>query len=184
MTIELKTFAGREAIGAADLVQRIYELVFIEEPYCEGPTDFQDFADMWPGRVGQPGFRLVVAYDGGQAVGMAFGRPLPADTRWWDGMLVDVPADVTGEWPGRSFGINEIAVLPAYRRRGLARRLHDELLDGTGVERAALLCRPEATAAQAAYARWGYEKIGPIRPYDGAPVYDAMVRPLRVDATR
>lgn len=171
-----------DLLAQAPAVQGVYEAVFTEPPYEEGPDDFQDFAEMWPDRVQQDGFRLVLAYDDtGVPIGMAFGRPLPESTGWWSGLLQDAPADVTDEWPGRSFGINEIAVLPGFRRRGLGRALHDRLLAGAPVERALLLSRPEAEPAQAAYKRWGYERVGPIRPYDGAPVYDAMVLPLRTD---
>lgn len=175
--MNLESFTGRVALGQGAAVQRMYEAIFTEPPYCEGPDDFEDFAGMWPARVKQPGFRLVIASDP-EPAGFAFGRPLPADTKWWDGMLTDVPADVTKEWPGRSFGINEIAVLPAWRRRGLAKVMHDELLDGADVERAVLLVRPEAEPARAAYTRWGYQRVGPIRPYEDAPVYDAMILDL------
>jgi predicted GNAT superfamily acetyltransferase len=68
-----------------------------------------------------------------------------------------------------------------WRRRGVARRLHAELLAGLTVERVTLTMRPEpeAAPAQAAYAAWGYVKVGQSQPWDEAPVYDAMVLDLR-----
>lgn len=171
MIAELFTTATLEQ---GPVVQDLYERIFTEPPYLEGPQDFEDFRNMWRDRTRQPGFRLVVAYDDAP-VGFAFGRPLPADTSWWSGLLTPAPAQLVKEWDGRSFGINEIAVLPDWRRQGVARAMHARLLRGTGVERAVLLVRPEAEAAQAAYKRWGYQLVGQVRPYDGAPVYDGMV---------
>jgi hypothetical protein len=34
------------------------------------------------------------------------------------------------------------------------------------------------TPARRAYLSWGWRKIGELRPFDDAPVYDAMVRRL------
>lgn len=166
------------ALEQGPVVQGLYEAVFAEPPYCEGPDDFADFAAGWRRRVEQPGFRLVIASDR-EPVAMAFGCQLPVDTSWWDGLLVDAPRAVTAEWEGRSFAIYEMAVLPSHRRRGAARAMHDALLRGTRTQRSVLLCRPEAAPARATYASLGYTQVGPIRPYGGAPVYDAMVRPLR-----
>lgn len=49
------------------------------------------------------------------------------------------------------------------------------------MERATLTMRPEpeAASAHAAYAAWGYRNIGPSRPWDDAPLYEAMVLNLR-----
>lgn len=174
--VNLHLYTG-DAADQGDTVQRLYEAVFTEPPYMESRQDFDDFAEMWPARARQPGFRLVIASDP-HPIGMAFGRTLPADSGWWSGLLDDAPAELVKEWPGRSFGINEIAVLPEHRRRGAARAMHDRLLHDAGVERAVLLVRPEAAAAQAVYARWGYQLVGKVRPYDDAPVYDGMILPL------
>lgn len=56
--------------------------------------------------------------------------------------------------------------------------LHDALLAGCRQQRAVLLARPEAPAALAAYAKWGYHTHGELRPAPGAPVYLAMSREL------
>ncbi|GGZ98972.1 hypothetical protein GCM10010389_42720 [Streptomyces echinoruber] len=38
---------------------------------------------------------------------------------------------------------------------------------------------PEAAPARSAYLSWGYRRIGVSHPWDDAPLYDCMVRPLR-----
>ena len=86
----------------------------------------------------------------------------------------------TAEWPGRTFAVIELAVLAGHRRRGLGARLHAALLDGVRTERVTLAVRPEPETAPArtAYERWGYRRVGQVRPGGQAPVYDLMVRDL------
>jgi hypothetical protein len=57
---------------------------------------------------------------------------------------------------------------------------HDAFLAGRHEERATLLVRPEpeAAPAQTAYAHWGYRRLGRLRPFPGAPEYDALVLDL------
>lgn len=85
------------------------------------------------------------------------------------------------EWPGRTFAVIELAVVKPYRGLGVGHRMHDLLLEGRGEERVTLLVRPEPEArpAQAMYEHLGYQRAGAVRPYDGAPVYDAMIRRMR-----
>jgi hypothetical protein len=43
--------------------------------------------------------------------------------------------------------------------------------------RSTLLVEPENVAAQRAYAEWGWEKVGRLRPgWDEAPTYDVLIR--------
>jgi ribosomal protein S18 acetylase RimI-like enzyme len=178
LSVRVAVFDGVEAVRMLDAVRPIYADVYAEPPYGETAADVDDFARDWPRRASQPGFRLAVAYDGDQPIGFSFGHRLPADTAWWSGVLDDVPSDLIAERPGRTFAVIELAVRPEHRRRGVARRLHDALLAGRSEERVTLLCRPEAEPAQRAYSAWGYLRVARIRPFAGAPVYDAMLRSL------
>jgi ribosomal protein S18 acetylase RimI-like enzyme len=156
-------------------VRSVYASVYAEPPYCENTKDVDDFVEAWARRQMQPGFRLVVASRKGGAVGFTFGHELPVGTRWWSGPNTFTSADVAHEYPGRTFAIIELAVLKPYRRHGIGRELHTLLLAGLRNERVTLLVRPEAEAAQASYRSWGYDCVGRIQPFDGAPVYDAMI---------
>jgi ribosomal protein S18 acetylase RimI-like enzyme len=62
--------------------------------------------------------------------------------------------------------------------QGLARALHAALLRDRQEERATLLVRPEAQAARQMYTSLGYEPVGRIKPYENAPVYQAMTKTL------
>jgi ribosomal protein S18 acetylase RimI-like enzyme len=160
-------------------IARLYEAVYQEPPYCEGPDDVAAFIDGMPRRTAQPGFRLVTATVDGRLVGFAFGHQLASDTKWWNGAITPLPKPVSREYPARTFAIIELAVDAHYRRRGIAKMLHDALLADASEERATLLVRPEAVPAHRAYERWGYVQVGSIRPWADAPVYDAMVLTLR-----
>jgi hypothetical protein len=145
----LSIYDGEVARERLDVVRGLYAEVYAEPPYCEGADDVDSFVRDWPRRVEQPAFRLVVARAGEEAVGFAFGHPLTEKTRWWEGALEPLSPDLAAERRGRTFAIIELAVR-----------------------------RPEARPARGLYAALGYRNIGRLRPYEGAPVYDAMVRQL------
>jgi ribosomal protein S18 acetylase RimI-like enzyme len=129
--------------------------------------------------VEDPTFALVTGQIAGLLVGFAFGGTLSAETRWWQGLRdVDDP-DVARETGRRTFAFREIQVRQAFRRRGYAHQLHDELLRGRTEERATLLVRPD-NPARDLYLRWGWRIVGKLQPYPDSPVFDAMVRELPI----
>jgi len=125
------------------------------------------------------GFTLVLAYLDGDLVGYALGNTFMAGSRWGQGMITDVDPDLLVEDGKRTFGFNYIMTRHAYRRRGIARALHDALIATRHEERACLLVLPGNTAARNAYLSWGWNKIGDLQPFDDAPVYDAMLLDLK-----
>lgn len=66
----------------------------------------------------------------------------------------------------------------AWRRQGVARRLHDTLLATVDAERVLLNVHPDSEAAVAAYRAWGYRKVGDAHPWPGAPLHDVMLLDL------
>lgn len=117
-------------------------------------------------------------------MGQAFGYTLPPGARWWQGLTTPVPEGFTDESGQRTFALNELMVVPEWQGQGVAHALHDELLRGRSEERATLLVREDNTSAQNAYARWGWSKIGKLRPYPDAPHFDSLIieLPLRSGA--
>jgi ribosomal protein S18 acetylase RimI-like enzyme len=140
------------------------------------------FIERVRGYVKAPGFELVAAYTDKGAVGLAFGYTLPTTARWWQGLTTPVPDGFTDETGNRTFALNELMVTPEWQGRGVAHALHDELLGGRREERATLLVRENNATAQAAYARWGWQKVGKLRPYPDSPHFDAMVLALPIAA--
>ncbi|MET7937621.1 GNAT family N-acetyltransferase [Streptomyces sp. NPDC005322] len=172
---------GTEAAQGLDAFLPAHREVFVEPPYCEDPKDVAEFIELFHVQAKRPGFRLVIARDGAEVIGFAFGFQLPPETRWWKGLLKPMPEDFTEETGERTFAIIELAVRKAWRRQGTAAGLHTRLLDGLPVERVTLTMRPEpdAVPAHATYAAWGYRKVGQSRPSDESPLYEAMVLDLR-----
>ncbi|MFI9362409.1 GNAT family N-acetyltransferase [Kitasatospora sp. NPDC053057] len=158
-----------------DEIAPLYERVFAEPPYFEGPRDLAEFLEGYESFRTMPGFRLVLARSGAALVGFAFGVLLQSDSRWWNGLGLD--DDFIREDGRRTFVIREIAVAPERRRQGLGRELHAAVLEGARVERVTLAVRPEAQAAMKMYEALGYRELGDKVPaWDGAPLYRYMVR--------
>lgn len=179
--VTYKRHGGSAAVGQLDAFLPAYEEVYVEPPYCEGPHDVAGFIDHYQAQTQRPGFRLVLARDGGEVVGFTFGYYLAPDTHWWKNLQdVELPDDFTRETGERTFVIIELAVRKPWRRRGIAAALHARLLEDLDVERVTLTMRPEpeAAPAQAVYQAWGYRKVGVSHPWEEAPYYDCMVREL------
>ncbi|GAA0264405.1 GNAT family N-acetyltransferase [Cryptosporangium japonicum] len=133
------------------------------------------FADRFAGHSGRPGFELVTGRIGGELIGYAYGGPLPPRTQWWNGLREPAPAGATDEDGTRTFALNEIMVTQDWRRRGIARTLHDALLAERPEQRATLLVDPGNTPARTAYLSWGWQLFGHLQPFPDAPVYDALI---------
>jgi hypothetical protein len=123
-------------------------------------------------------FGMVVARQGAEVVGCALGYTLPAGSRWWEGLTTPVAADLTEEDGSRTFALNYIMVRQSRRRNRIAKALHDTLMSSRTEQRATLLVLPDNVAASAAYASWGWERIGGLQPFEDAPTYDAMILTL------
>lgn len=127
------------------------------------------------------GFEAVIARLDGELIGFAYGLPLSPQSRWWEGLQPAAPEGFTTETGSRTFALIDLAVLPAHRGRGLARRLTSELLQGRTEERATLATDPHKRQVQEMYERWGWRKVGrvPGHPGETQPEYDLYMIDLR-----
>ncbi len=126
-----------------------------------------------------PGFDLVVAYSDGEPAGQAWGWPLAHGNRWWEGLDHEPEPGFTVEDGSRTFALSEIMVVREQTGRGIAHRLHDELLHGRGEQRATLLAEPDNTSAYRAYLRWGWRAVAKLTPHwPDAPTFDVLMLPL------
>jgi GNAT superfamily N-acetyltransferase len=124
----------------------------------------------------QPGSVVAEARHGDYLVGYASGMPLRSSTSWWKDLTTPLPAEVTTEYPGRTFALTNLLVRPPWRRQGIARALHDLVLDSRQEERATMTVSPGALAAQNALRAWGWHKVARTRsPAPGSPVLDVLV---------
>ncbi|PAU47987.1 acetyltransferase [Streptomyces albireticuli] len=130
----------------------------------------------------RPGWETVIACTrGGEPVGFCFGTPLASTTGWWSSMVTPLPEGFTEETGSRTVAFQEICVRKPWRGQGVARRLHDELLDGHQEERVTLLVDPDAGGGKvkAVYESWGYEEAGQQQPFPDSPRFAVMMRSLR-----
>jgi GNAT superfamily N-acetyltransferase len=139
------------------------------------------FGERLVGYAQRPGWESVVVHVDGTPAGFAFGTPLAPDTRWWSSMTTPLPDGYTVETGSRTFAFQEICVRGPWRGRGVARRLHDELLTGHAEERVTLLVNPAAGdgRVRAVYESWGYRQVGEQQPFEDRPVFAVMMRALR-----
>ncbi|MFC5723908.1 GNAT family N-acetyltransferase [Streptomyces gamaensis] len=145
------------AARAEEAFRRIYAEAFAEPPYRETEDDVAATFHRFRTAARERSFRAALARTHtGEPVGMALGR-----------LLAD------GGQHG--FDLLELAVRAPWRGQGIARRLHDAVVESTGAEYVRLNVHPEAGAAQAAYRAWGYRKTGRARPVDGAELHDTML---------
>lgn len=171
--------ANERALELTPTLTAIYSSVYAEPPYFWGQEYASLFAERFAAQRRTPGFDLVIASVGDGVVGFTFGVTLQPDTPWWRTVTTPVDADLVTERPGRTFAIVELLVSRPWRRRGVATRLHDCLLDGRLEERATLTVLPEAQAAQHAYRAWGWRRVAQkSNPLPGAPIFDVMIKPL------
>ncbi|MEU2115115.1 GNAT family N-acetyltransferase [Streptomyces sp. NPDC016459] len=130
---------------------------------------FAWFVDHWSGL---PGFDCVIAYDGDEPAGYAYGAPAVAGREWWREYLSPGPADPA------TFSLSELMVRPKWRATGLSAQLHTELVGPRPEPLAVLLVDTAHPRVQALYERWGYRKIGERRPFADSPLYAVMLRGL------
>ncbi|MEU9174916.1 GNAT family N-acetyltransferase [Streptomyces sp. NPDC048420] len=177
--VEIRHFTSADAAELRktlmDVYQEVYADSIADDPF-NGVERFGRGLDGWSSR---PGWTCTVAYDGDQVVGYAYGAPLPEGAVWWRGLLTPVPEHVVRETGTRTYAISELMVRVPWRKTGVSRRLHDELLDNRKEGRATLLVRSSHPKVKALYESWGWKALGELIPrIESAPKFDAMLLKL------
>jgi GNAT superfamily N-acetyltransferase len=169
---------GTGAAAHAAELQALHAEVYAD-PAGQPDDDAALFARRFQVQRRQPGFVLAEARRGGYLVGYAAGMPLRPSTSWWRDLTTPLPADVTAEYPGRTFALIDLLVRASWRRQGIGQTLHDLILRNRREERATLTVPPAAAAAQSAFYNWGWRKVARRRdPRPGSAVSDVLVTAL------
>ncbi|MFF3330899.1 GNAT family N-acetyltransferase [Streptomyces sp. NPDC002888] len=132
---------------------------------------FAWFVDRWSGKAG---FTCVVAYDGDEPTGFAYGAPLAPGREWWRSTPYKPNNGYTS-----TYAVSEVMVRPAWRKQGISERLHEALLKERTEDLAVLLVDVTHPKVQALYESWGYTKTGEQQPFADSPVYAVMLKGLR-----
>jgi len=152
----------------------VYEEVYADrlgEPFF-AVDRFQERLD-W--HLSQPNWEAVVGYVNDQAVGYAYGASRAANTSYWQHVVPVPDAEFARETGDRTFALFELMVRAPWRKTGVSRALHDELISGRPERRISLLVEHDHLKVRALYEKWGYRHVGVRRPNPDAPMYDAMV---------
>ena len=160
----LETHSPGDALTLADAVWPCYDAVFGD---ADDAASWR--AELFERHAGRDGYRLVTATgEDGTVVGFSWGYLGQAGQFWTDLVTRTLPPGVVVTWVGGHFEVVELAVLPAFRRQGLGRRLHDTLIDG--VRRRCLLSTSddEDDPAVRLYRAAGWQTLGRLR--DGVQV--------------
>ncbi|MFF4549776.1 GNAT family N-acetyltransferase [Streptomyces sp. NPDC001435] len=132
---------------------------------------FAWFVDHW---TGMEGFSCVVAYDGEEPIGFAYGAPLAPGREWWRSTGYEPNNGYTS-----TYAVSEVMVRPGWRKQGISERLHEALLKERTEDLAVLLVDVTHPKVQELYKSWGYAKVGEQQPFADSPVYAVMVQDLR-----
>lgn len=174
--IALRHYGREQAADLRPVLLEVYAEIYEEAARSDPFASIDRFAeglDAWSNRAG---WTCTVGYDHGQAVGYAYGAPLAADTRWWGGLLTDVPQSAIAETGTRTYALSELMVRAPWRKTGVSRHLHDTLLQERDEERATLLVDQRHPKVRTLYETWGWKTLGDLRPRQKhAPLFHAML---------
>ncbi|MGW5342899.1 N-acetyltransferase family protein [Streptomyces sp. NPDC004050] len=127
----------------------------------------------------EPGWTVVIAHaPDGDAVGYAYANTIGPGNRWWKRMTTPVLPRFTAR---DTAAVKEIGVVPAWRGAGLARQMHDALLEGRAEPYVTLMVNPAAGNGKVMqlYHGWGYREIGAVQPGPDSPWLVCMGRATR-----
>jgi GNAT superfamily N-acetyltransferase len=184
--LTFRRFNATAARATADTVEDIYSNSYVEQiatgdPF-RTPETFMRRFDAYTKRP-DSGFEMVQAILDGKPIAQTWGWPLTSQSGWWGGLVLDdAEADAeafTTEDSGRTFALSELMVRAEHTGQGIARALHTELLDNRPEQRATLLVAPTNRRAYDTYLRWGWYRVGILRPdWPDAPTFDVLIRDL------
>ncbi|MEU5281081.1 GNAT family N-acetyltransferase [Streptomyces asoensis] len=131
---------------------------------------FPWFVDHWSG---MDGFTCVVAFEGDEPTGFAYGAPLQPGREWWRSTEFQ-----PNNGYAATYAVSEVMVRPQWRKQGISDHLHEALLEERSEDIAVLLVDVTHPKVQELYETWGYEKVGEQRPFADSPLYAVMVKKL------
>ncbi|MFJ6983150.1 MULTISPECIES: GNAT family N-acetyltransferase [unclassified Streptomyces] len=168
-TLELRHFGHDDLPEIRQTLIDVHDDVYAAEMENEFNQRFPWFVDHWGGH---PEFACVIAYDGDEVVGFAYGAPAKDEREWWREHLDPAPEK------SRTFHFSELMVREQWRKTGAAERLHRALMDARDDDLAALLVDVTHPKVKALYESWGYRKVGEDQPFPDSPVFAVMVAKL------
>jgi ribosomal protein S18 acetylase RimI-like enzyme len=180
----IKEYQPAEVASIAGELRVLYADVYAEPPYYETESDVINFEARLAQQVQEPSCLLIAAWYESRLAGYIYGFAINRDSPLWATVFLSPDPDQhVQEWTHPVVFVSELLVAARYRHRGIARALHDRFLAARGEPKAVLLAHPDATAAQSAYRRWGWYRVGAGRPFPDTTLYDTLVKDLPAAGT-
>lgn len=170
MTVDLLTtnyYTGGSLQELRALLLNVYADVYAEDIATNPFFSVERFEERLEAHVAAGGWGCVVAEVGG-GVGGEAGSEVAGFTYGF-----------TARGDAATFKLCENMLREKWRKRGISRVMHDELVSRRQEARAELLVRRERPRLRAMYETWGYERVGEQLPFPDAPLYDVMALALR-----
>ncbi|MEU1533942.1 GNAT family N-acetyltransferase [Streptomyces fagopyri] len=169
--IDLRHYsAGALPEGFKQMLIDVHADAYADAMDLEFNRKFPWFVDHWSG---MQGFTCVVAFEGDEPTGFAYGAPLQAGREWWRSTPYEPNNGYTA-----TYAVSEVMVRPNWRKQGIADQLHLALLAERKEDLAVLLVDVTHPKVQDLYETWGYAKAGEQQPFADSPVYAVMVKNL------
>lgn len=174
--VVIKEYRPSQVVRVAGELRTLYADVYAEPPYYETEADVTAFTARLTRQLQEPSFLLIAAWDEDCLMGYIYGFAIDRDSSLWAMVFLPLyPGQCVREWTYPVVFVSELLVAAKCRRRGIARALHDRFVAARAEPKAVLLAHPDATAAQSAYRRWGWYRVGAGRPFPDTPLYDTLV---------
>lgn len=156
--VAIEPMAGQEVASWAPEAVRVYAAAFSGPPYGRGSDQVETFRDSLPLHVTRDGYHGFAARHGTSTVGFTYGYT-SARNQWWHEQVRKALGTRSRRWLDDALEYVELAVDPTYRRLGIGRRLHDQLLVAQPHPRAVLSTIDEVTAGLRLYESAGWEVL-------------------------
>jgi ribosomal protein S18 acetylase RimI-like enzyme len=159
-------YPGTTTLTIADHLRQAYAEVFSQPTWNEDHTRIEEFRHQLDTDAHRPGFRAVVATGTGPTIdGFATGwitrTPFPTG-RSYDKVTDQLGPQRVNELLVGALEVNELAVRPHARRRGLGRNLLLALTSDAPEDRAWLLTHRDVTSTIAFYRSLDWRPIEPL----------------------
>ncbi|MFJ4685477.1 GNAT family N-acetyltransferase [Streptomyces sp. NPDC088789] len=161
MTVDLLTTSYYTSERLAEIrgtILDVYSDVYAEEITTNPFFSMERFSERLDAHVAAGGWGCVIAEVGDDVAGFTYG--------------------FTARGDATTFKLCENMLREKWRKRGISRVMHDELMGQRREERAELLVRRERPRLRALYEDWEYRRVGETKPFPDSPLYDVMVLDL------
>ncbi|KUJ37184.1 hypothetical protein ACZ90_69645 [Streptomyces albus subsp. albus] len=161
MPLELLTtsyYLGDRLAEIRETILDVYAAVYAADIATDPFFSMERFEERLEMHTAAGGWGCVIAEIEGAAVGFTYG--------------------FTARDDARTFKVCENMLCEKWRKQGISRLMHDELVSHREEACAELLVRRSRPRLRAMYEAWGYRHISERQPFPDSPLYDVMALPL------